>query len=55
MHHLKMSMNGMNIKKTNLFDMQLMSYDVNHLFFEDKVTFIEVLFRKSKKIMIKMP
>lgn len=53
MHHLKMSMNGMNIKKNKLFDMQLMSYDVNHLFFEDKVTFIEVLFRKSKKIIDK--
>lgn len=48
-----MSMNGMNIKKNKLFDMQLMSYDVNHLFFEDKVTFIEVLFRKSKKIIDK--
>lgn len=30
-----------------------MSYDVNHLFFEDKVIFIEVLFRKSKKIIDK--
>lgn len=40
-------------QKNKLFDMQLMSYDVNHLFFEDKVIFIEVLFRKSKKIIDK--
>ena len=40
-------------QKIKLFDMELMSYDTNYLFFEDKVKFIEVLFRKSKKIIDK--
>lgn len=40
-------------QKIKLFDMKLMSYDTNYLFFEDKVKFIEVLFRKSKKIIDK--
>lgn len=41
-------------QKNKLFDMQLMSYDVNHLFLKIKLHLLKSYFVNLKKLLIKM-